>query len=115
MMANQFKGEIGVDVDARHFVLRMDFNVMAEFEDQTGIRALDFLETAEKGKASIKEIRQFIHCALLSRQPDATLQDAGDVMSSDTNALGRLIAVASPQEEAQAGNGKKPGPKIRRA
>lgn len=104
MSANRFKGEIAVEVGGRRYTLVMDFNVMAEFEEATGIGALDFLGQAEQGNARISLLRAFTHAALLPHQPDATVEDAGDLLSEDQTVIGRLIAASVP--EVEAGNGK---------
>lgn len=114
-MANRFRGEIGVDVDGKHLVLKMDFNTMAEFEEVTGQKAMDFLEEAEKGRASIRDLRTFVHCTLLAKQPDATIELAGDVMSVDSEVLARLIAVSAPDaQEAQAAGNARKAPRARK-
>lgn len=98
-MANRFRGEVSISVEGRSFTLRMDFNAMAEFEDATGRAALDVFQEAEKGTARMSTIRAIVFAALTRHHPDATVQDAGDILSEDPGVVQRLMAAAAPDGE----------------
>ena len=104
--ANKFRGEVGAEVDGAAYVLRMDMGTLAAFETETGKNALAWSEVAERGGASISEIITMVHCAMLRHQPEATKQQAADLVSEDTGVLMRLMQAAAP--EAPAGNGRSP-------
>lgn len=111
-MANRFKGELAIEIEGKAYTLVMDFNAMAEFEEATGGNALDFLDAVSAGKAKIRELRAFVYAAMLARHPDATLQEAGNILSVDHNILADLIVASVPEaSEVAVGNGKAPGRK----
>lgn len=111
-MANRFLGEVTTEVEGVSYTLRMDFNAMCEFEDATGVSALVAFGDAENGTAKLTMMRAMIHAAMLRHQPDATLQQAGDIISADPEALQRLMAAAAPQEApAQVGKPRAVGKK----
>lgn len=99
-MANRFLGEIGARVGARDFTLRMDMNAMCEFEDATGQSAIDAFQQAEKGKGGIKMLRHIVFAALKRHHPDASLQDAGDILSEDPHVVLALMAATAPEGKA---------------
>lgn len=108
-MANRFRGEITAACDGVSYTLRMDMNTLAAFENATAELSLDFLETVEKGKASVADMVVMLHCAMLRHQPDATSEHAGDLLSDDSTTLMRLLQAAAPQPEASA-PGNPPAP-----
>lgn len=107
-MGNRFLGEATAKVDGKEWTLRCDFNAMAEFEDATGKDAMDAFQAAEEGDVSLKDLRHLVLACLLRHHPDATLCDAGDVLSYDVGVVQRLIAAAMPTEgeAAELGNGQ---------
>lgn len=110
-MANKFFGEASAKVDGKDWTLRCDFNAMAEFEEATGKDAMEAFEKAEAGEVSIADLRRIVRAFLACHHPDATLRDAGDVLSHDVEVVQRVITAAMPTEEEAAalGNGKKVG------
>ena len=107
-MGNRFLGEATARADGKEWTLRCDFNAMIEFEDATGKDAMDAFEAAEGGDVDLKDLRHLVHACLLRHHPDATLRDAGDVLSHDMSVVERLIAGAMPTagEAAELGNGQ---------
>lgn len=107
-MANRFKGEATVEADGRTYTLRCDFNAMCEFEEQTGEDALAVFEKFETGKVSVKAMRAMMWAFMQHHHPDATLQDAGDLLSVNVDCLRDVIKASSPAESeaAELGNGK---------
>ena len=108
MMANRFIGETTAQADGKSWTLRCDFNAMAAFEEATGKDAMTAFEAAEQGDVSILDLRHLVRACLLRHHPDATLCDAGDVLSHDLGVVQRLIEGAMPTsgEAAELGNGQ---------
>jgi hypothetical protein len=107
-MANRFMGETTAQIDGQTWTLRCDFNAMAAFEEATGKDAMTAFEAAEQGNVSVLDLRQLVRACLLRHHPDATLCDAGDVLSHDLGVVQRLIEGAMPTEgeAAELGNGQ---------
>ncbi|WIY25118.1 GTA-gp10 family protein [Parasedimentitalea psychrophila] len=110
-MGNRFKGEVTITIDGKIWTLVCDFNAMAEFEAATGKDAMDAFEKAEEGGVSIANLRHMVHAFLKQHHPDATLQDAGNVMSEDIAIVANVLAAASPTaaEAGDLGNAQKSG------
>lgn len=104
---NKFKGEIQAEAEGKTYTLRMDMGVLAAFETETGKNALAWSEDAEKGEVRIGELITMVHCAMERRHPEATREEAADLVSEDTGVLMRLMQAAAP--ERPAGNGRAPG------
>lgn len=98
-MANRFKGETSVVVGDTRYTLRLDFNALCAFEEATGHNALAFLERMEDGVGamSVRDMRALVLAMLQGTHPEATLALAGEVLSTDVEALGRAVAAASPE------------------
>ena len=108
-MANRFLGEVAVEVDGETWTLRCDFNAMCEFEDATGKQAMATFEAFERGKASTKDMRAMMWSFMRRHHPDATLQDAGDLLSANSGVLNDVISATMPTqaEVGDLGNGAK--------
>ena len=106
-MANRFLGEATVDVDGRLYTLRCDFNAMAAFETETGENALAVFERFETGKVSCTHMIAMMWAFLRKHHPDTSIQDAGDILSADVDAMMSVIKAASPtaKEAEGLGNG----------
>lgn len=100
-MGNKIKGEITVSVEGKAWILVCDFNALADYEDRTGEKAFDLIAEMEQENPSVSKMRQLMLSCLLDRHPDATLRDAGRVMSVDDAALGRAFDAAFPEPEQQ--------------
>ena len=107
-MANRFKGEASVTIDGKVWTLRMDFNAMCAFEEATGKAAMATLEGFEGGDYTMSDLRAIVHAMLLRHHPDATPQDAGDILSEDSEVLMRVLSHAMPDAgDREPGNGKR--------
>lgn len=104
---SRFLGEITVSVDGKEIVLRADLNAMCIFQEETGFDALSAMEELESGNVDFLKMRSLTRACMVRHQPDATVQDAGDVISSDLDVLARLFAAASPSEGEVEGLGKR--------
>jgi len=99
-MANRIKGEVPVRVGDKVWVLVVDFNMLCTFEEATGMIATKFISQVESGEdVSFRALRHFIHAMMIARQPDATLEDAGDLLSTDPDALNRALSAAFPSAD----------------
>ena len=107
-MANRFFGEVEVTAGAKTYKLRCDFNAMCHFEDATGKEALTAFADLEKGTASIKDMRAMMWAFMQHHQPDATLADAGDLLSENTGAIAAVLAASMPAGDKETGNARKP-------
>lgn len=96
-MANRFLGEVDVTVDGKAYRLRFDFNAMCEFEDRTGKDAMTAVEAVETGQLGIRDLRVLALVCMLRHHPDATLQEAGDLMSNDIDAVMKVLLAAAPE------------------
>lgn len=104
-MANRFKGE----VTAGDYTLRCDFNAMCDFEGATGESALDVFERFESGGVKVTHMRAMMWAFMQHHHPEATMQEAGELLSENTDVLGQVIQASSPThgEIGEAGNVKK--------
>ncbi len=104
MANNRFKGEYTTSTGIK---LVMDYNALATFEDiSDGISAPQFLSDMEKGQTKIKDVRAFTLALMLRHQPDADLNDAGDLLSEcGIDVITSTVLAASPEPEE---TGKKP-------
>lgn len=118
-MANQHKGELGVEVEGQRYTLRPDFNALCELEDLLG---KTFTETAmemSNGRPN-SGLRAVVWCLLQDKHGKEikTLRDAGhwivraggaDVVMQQVDALFTLIADEGQSEAnplvAQDGTG----------
>lgn len=101
---SKFKGQIELP---NGMIMVMDYNALADVEEQTGIPALDIIGMIDEGKAKITHIRAF-YWAALKRHQEITIEEAGDVFSEYPSALGECIMAASPQSsETKPGNAKR--------
>ena len=109
-MANRFKGEVSATVAGKVYTLVMNWNAMAEFETMTGKNAMLVIQTASlKSPMSFTDTRAIVWASMRKHHPEATLEDAGDLLSEDMGLVGALIESSAPPDEP--GNGKAPAPK----
>jgi len=114
-MANKFLGEVTAECDGKTFTLRCDFNAMCWFEEATGENALKVFEDFEGGGISASMMRKMMLAFLQRHHPDATIEDAGDIMSVDVDSLARLMQAATPTPEENGRVGKKKAVKAQAA
>lgn len=113
-MMNNLKGEGSLLVDGCQWTLCLDFNALCCLEDALGKSAMEFFSDFEGGRfPSMRELRQLCYVMLQRHHPDATLEDAGDIMSSDTAGVLRIMNSALPDEPE--GGRRAPGKRKRKA
>lgn len=109
-----------VTVGDQEYTIRADMNALAEFEEKTGRNAMEALQEFQDDEISVVSLRNLVWCLLQRHHPNATLAEAGDVLSHDMAALGRVFEKAFPEPEKGAeededadedapGNGTAPG------
>jgi hypothetical protein len=104
-MANAFLGEASAKVNGRVYTLRLDFNALCAFEEKTGEDALAVVAAMEKGKFKVTQLRTLVLAMLQKHHPDATAEEAGDILSEDSDALQRVLSAARPEvDQDQPGN-----------
>lgn len=110
-MANRFFGEKTVTTDdGKQYTLRLDFNAMCDFEEATGKDAMTAFAEFEKGKVSIRLMRSMMWSFLKHHHPDATEQEAGNILSQNIDALQEVMTAAMPtQSEVEALGKQKAG------
>jgi hypothetical protein len=106
-MANKFFGEATVTDDSgKKYTLRLDFNAMCEFEEATGKDAMEAFSDFEKGRVSVRLMRSMMLAFLKHHHPDATAQQAGDILSENLSALETVMSAAMPTQSEVADLGK---------
>jgi len=95
-MANQFLGEVTVQGGDKTYTLRCDFNAMAEFETATGKEAMTAFARVETGKVSVLDMRAMMWSFMRRHHPEASIEEAGDLLSNNINALRDVIQATMP-------------------
>lgn len=120
-MANQERGELGVDVGGKRYTLRPSFDAMCELEELTGKSLVAWLEVFQTG--GLRGLRAVVWCLLHDEHADEvlTLKDASrwiervggtDVAMDHVMAVLGINAppagetVTDPPPAAQAGTGE---------
>lgn len=77
-MANQERGELGVQVEGKRYTLRPDFNALCELEDLLGKTFTEAALEISNGRPN-SGLRSVVWCLLQDRHADEikTLKDAG--------------------------------------
>ncbi len=98
-MANPVRGEVAFEVEGRAYKLVLDFNALCEVEDVLGAGGMDL--------ARPKAIRAIFWASMLRHQPDATVQDAGDLIGAlGLEEAGRVVAEAMNRSGLAGGDGE---------
>lgn len=106
MSAGSLRGTVAIRDGDKTWRLVFDFNVLCDFEEETDLDALDFVERLEQGGQGVtaRQLRILFKCALMQAHPEITLQEAGRLMSSHPEALGRLIKAGTPEPSDVGGD-----------
>lgn len=93
-MANRLFGEAELDLgEGQSYTLRFDFNSLAEAEDAADMGIEEMLESVNSGSPRLRVAKALLWGALRHHHPDITLDEAGDLLSQDTEkvsgAMGR--------------------------
>lgn len=90
-MANNFRGEVTLD---NGMVMVFNFNAMIEFEDITG---KDLTKGFDFANMTLRDTRAFYYVCLKVKQPEITVEEAGDIFGEYPDALLKVILAASPE------------------
>lgn len=77
-MANKQRGELQIVVGEKTYVMRLTTNCACQMESASG-RPFDQV-IAGSLRGSLSDLRLFLWASLLSRQPEMTLEQVGDVI-----------------------------------
>lgn len=112
------RAERKVKAAGQDWTLLMDMNALADFEDEfqeSAFAVIASLDDPNGNALPFLKLRRLMHVALRQNHPDATISDAGRVLSENPEVVGELIAEAMPEQDAEGegddapGNGKAPG------
>lgn len=96
-MVNKTKGEVALSYDGATYTLLLDFNALAEFEDAIGEKAMPILQNPSG--MGIKHMRALFWAGLKQRHPDITLEDAGRILTANSDKLGEALAASFPDAD----------------
>jgi hypothetical protein len=114
-MANRIYGEARVPLDdGRELTLRFDFGALVEAEEAAGAGTQEMMAELAKGGARLKTARGMLYGALRYYHSELTLEDAGELLMSDSEAISKGMGQAMQEmAERRARNpskGAAPGP-----
>lgn len=100
-MANAIKGEVALLHSGKTYTMILDFNALAEFEEASGCEsALDFIQD-EKNLNNARMLRLLFWAGLKQRQPEMTLDLAGQILTSNLGKLGEAMGAIAPDASDQ--------------
>ena len=97
-MANRFLGEATATAGGKTWTMRFDMNVLGNLERLMGKPAMSILEEMDKGQTPVETRRMICHQMLIRHQPQATMDDAGDILSEDAEAFFAVLKGAMPEQ-----------------
>jgi hypothetical protein len=99
-------GEGSVKAAGQVYTLRFDMNVLADLEEETGLKPVKLMTSLQDEGGSVMLIRKVCHAMLKRHHPLATIDVAGDILAEDMEGLMAVITAAMPpQAKGQPGNG----------
>ena len=109
-MANKHRGEIAVDLNGEPVKLRLTVNSICELEELDGRSITEILEAVSQPNVKMLLLRKFFWALMLDDNPDATLEDAGKIVTAlqgrHTEILADAVAMAFPEAQEGVGEGK---------
>lgn len=111
IMANKIKGEVELVHNGKIYIMALDFNALADFEEEAGVESA--LETLKNPAAmNARTTRILFWCGLRQRHPEVTKLEAGQILSSNMSAMGDALKSAFPdaipEEDHSKGNAAGP-------
>ncbi len=93
-------GTLTIEAQGATWTLCFDFNAFAEFEDATGLIAMEEIARleAEPDRMRVSIMRRLFWAGLQRHHPGATLQAAGDLMTAAPDALMSALNAAVPDQ-----------------
>jgi hypothetical protein len=94
-MANRLFGEARLSLeDGRELTLRMDFGALAEAEEAADKNTEAIMKEMAGGGARLKTARALLYGSLRYHHSDLTLEDAGDLLMTDSGAVSEALGRA---------------------
>ena len=94
-MANKVFGEARLPLeDGRELTLRFDFNALCEAEEAADAGTEEMMASMAKGAPRLKIARAMLYGGLRYHHKDITLDDAGDLFVSDSEAVSEAMGKA---------------------
>jgi hypothetical protein len=94
-MANRIYGEARAQLDdGRELTLRFDFGALVEAEEAAGVGTEEMMSELAKGGARLKTARAMLYGSLRYHHPELTLEDAGDLLLSDSETVSGAMGQA---------------------
>lgn len=91
-MTNPHRGEAEFELDGKRYVVRIDFNAMAEIQNDTGISLMDRSQAESKGFVFI---RSALAAGLSHNGVHVTPQQAGNLIGSHMSKLVTITQAVS--------------------
>lgn len=99
-------GEGSVTAGGQTYTLRFDMNVLADLEEQTGMKPVELMTSLQDEGGSVVVIRKVCHAMLKRYHSEAKIEVAGDILAEDMDGLMAIISAAlPPPAKGQPGNG----------
>jgi hypothetical protein len=109
-MANRIYGEARAPLeDGRELTLRFDFGALCEAEEAADSGTEAMMAELAKGGARLKTARAMLYGSLRYHHPELTLEDAGELLMSDSEAISGAMGRAM-QEMADRRAKQNPSP-----
>lgn len=105
-MGRRGEGRAQFEVDGKTFTAVLDFNTLADFEEETGENALARFAEVEARPLSARETRVLFWAALRECHPELSVRDAGRLLMAGQGALEAAMVSAFPPPEAPKGNAR---------
>lgn len=113
-MANAKKGELGVRFGGKTVSLALTFNALCELEDHFGESIIPLMtRMQDETKLSFREVRAFLHVVLVQKVPDATIEDAGQLIEENgLEIFGQLMERCRVLSADEGAPGKTPPERV---
>ena len=79
-MANKLRGEFEVGFRGEVLKLRLGINQICELEEKRGDAVFELIEKIATAKSSMTDVRDLAWAMLRSAKPEATTDDAGELL-----------------------------------
>lgn len=100
-------GEVDVTVGGKEYCLRLTMRGIATLQDEFGQGLEPILNIKPGELPHFGVCLRVVELALKRHHPDATADDADDILTQDMAIFGKVIEAAFPVAEEQAKPGKK--------
>lgn len=89
---------------SRRYTLRFSFNAFAAFEAETTRPSFAVIGEMEAGRLQMAgDLRALCWAAMITHHPNATLDDAGNLLDVDPSCVHRALSIALPDAGTEDG------------